>query len=60
MIADSVVVDAVIHPYDLAARNQVPSAQQQLDAVYAAHRMASDEVPRPWSAQRAGAGPLPA
>src|ERR1700738_2349831 len=42
MIGDKIVVDAVVHPYDLAPSNQIPSAQQQLEAVYAAHRMASD------------------
>lgn len=42
MIGDMVVVDAVVHPYDLALPNQVSSAKEQLEAVYAAHRMASD------------------
>ena len=42
MISAMVVVDAVTHPYDLAAPNQNLSAQEQLDAVYAAHRMAAD------------------
>jgi len=42
MIGDRIVVDAVVHPYDLAPSNQIASAQEQLEAVYAAHRMASD------------------
>jgi predicted TIM-barrel fold metal-dependent hydrolase len=42
MIGDKIVVDAVVHPYDLAPANQITSAQGQLEAVYAAHRMASD------------------
>jgi predicted TIM-barrel fold metal-dependent hydrolase len=42
VIGDDLVVDAVIHPYNLATSNQDPSAQSQLDAVYAAHRLASD------------------
>lgn len=39
MIDDIFIVDAIVHPYDLAPANQVLSAQEQLDAVYAAHRM---------------------
>jgi hypothetical protein len=42
MIGDAVVVDAVVHPYNLAPQNQDRTAQAQLDAVYAAHRMAAD------------------
>jgi len=42
MIKDQIVVDAVVHPCDLSPQNQVPSAGQPLDSVYAAHRMASD------------------
>jgi uncharacterized protein len=42
MIRNMIVADAVVHPYDLAPANQISSATQQLEAVYAAHRMASD------------------
>ncbi|HEX4107383.1 MAG TPA: amidohydrolase family protein [Solirubrobacteraceae bacterium] len=42
MIHDTLVVDAVIHPYDLAPANQDRSARPQLDSVYAAHRLAGD------------------
>ena len=42
MIGDTVVVDAVVHPYDLAPDNQNPQARAQLDAVYAAHGLAAD------------------
>jgi uncharacterized protein len=42
MIGDKIVLDAVVHSYDLAPPNQVASAKQQLEAVYAARRMASD------------------
>jgi predicted TIM-barrel fold metal-dependent hydrolase len=42
MIGDAVIVDAVVHPYDLAPDNQNPEARAQLDAVYAAHRIATD------------------
>lgn len=41
MIADMVVVDAVVHPYNLAPANQAPDAQAQLDGVYAAHELAT-------------------
>jgi len=32
-----VVVDAVVHPYNLAPGNQNPAAREQLETVYAAH-----------------------
>jgi uncharacterized protein len=51
MIGDKIVVDAVVHPYDLAPPNQVASAKQQLEAVYAAHRMASDAAHREYVLQ---------
>jgi hypothetical protein len=40
------VIDAVVHPYDLCEENQVPAYREQLDAVYAAHRMSFDEAHR--------------
>jgi predicted TIM-barrel fold metal-dependent hydrolase len=46
MIKDMLVVDAVVHPYDLSAANRVESYQAQLDAVYAAHRMSFDDAHR--------------
>jgi hypothetical protein len=42
MIGDVVVADAVVHPYNLDPSNQNPAAQPQLDAVYAAHKLAAD------------------
>jgi uncharacterized protein len=42
MIGDAIVVDAVVHPYDLSAENQNPAAQAQLDAVFAAHEISMD------------------
>jgi uncharacterized protein len=42
MIGDMLVADAVVHPYNLGADNREPRAQEQLEAVYAAHAMASD------------------
>lgn len=44
MIGDAVVVDAVVHPYDLSPENQNPAAQAQLDAVFGAHEIAMDEA----------------
>jgi predicted TIM-barrel fold metal-dependent hydrolase len=44
MIGDALVADAVVHPYNLAPANQEPTARAQLDAVYAAHRLATDEA----------------
>ncbi|MBA3744348.1 amidohydrolase family protein [Sporichthya sp.] len=40
-----VVADAVVHPYNLAPKNRNPRATEQLDAVYAAHVMATGENP---------------
>jgi len=44
VIGDAVIVDAVVHPYDLAPANQNPDARAQLDAVYAAHCLATDDA----------------
>jgi predicted TIM-barrel fold metal-dependent hydrolase len=41
VIGDLVVGDAVVHPYNLAPENQAPDAEAQLDAVYAAHTLAT-------------------
>jgi predicted TIM-barrel fold metal-dependent hydrolase len=41
LIDGRVVVDAVVHPYNLAPANQEPAAQAQLDAVYGAHAVAT-------------------
>lgn len=41
MIDGRAVVDAVVHPYNLAPENQEPAAQAQLDAVYGAHAVAT-------------------
>jgi uncharacterized protein len=41
VIGDMVVVDAVVHPYNLDAGNRAAGAEPQLEAVYAAHEMAT-------------------
>lgn len=41
MINERLVVDAVVHPYNLAPDNQNPAAQAQLETVYAAHVLAT-------------------
>jgi len=46
MIDNMLVIDAVVHPYDLSEENQVPAYRAQLDAVYAAHRMSFDDAHR--------------
>jgi predicted TIM-barrel fold metal-dependent hydrolase len=43
VIGDAVVVDAVVHPYNLSPENQNPAATEQLESVYAAHRLATGE-----------------
>ena len=43
MIGDAFVVDAVVHPYNLAPENQNPDATEQLASVYAAHTLSVDE-----------------
>jgi hypothetical protein len=48
VIADSLVGDAVVHPYNLARANQEPAAQTQLDAVYAAHALATSPQHEPY------------
>jgi uncharacterized protein len=42
VIDDMLVVDAVVHPYNLAPNNQNPAARPQLETVYAAHCMSFD------------------
>ena len=44
MINDSLVVDAVVHPYNLGPDNQNPSAAAQLETVYSAHVLATGEA----------------
>jgi uncharacterized protein len=46
MLNEMLVVDAVVHPYDLSEANRLASYQAQLDAVYAAHRMSFDDAHR--------------
>jgi predicted TIM-barrel fold metal-dependent hydrolase len=41
LIDGRVVADAVVHPYNLAPQNQASAARAQLDAVYAAHAVAT-------------------
>jgi predicted TIM-barrel fold metal-dependent hydrolase len=52
MINDMIVVDAVVHPYDLAPANQIAAAAPQLEAVYAAHRLASNAEHRQYILER--------
>ena len=36
------IVDAVVHPWNMSPENQNPAAQAQIDAVYASHRLSYD------------------
>lgn len=42
MIDDMIIVDAVVHPWNMSAENQNPAAQAQIDAVYASHKLSYD------------------
>jgi uncharacterized protein len=37
-----VIIDAVVHPWNMSPENQNPSAQAQIDAVYASHKLSYD------------------
>ena len=37
-----VIVDAVVHPWNMSPENQNPDAQAQIDAVHASHRLSVD------------------
>jgi predicted TIM-barrel fold metal-dependent hydrolase len=41
LIRDAVVVDAVVHPYNLAPANQAPDSAAQLEALYGQHQLAT-------------------
>ena len=41
MIRNTVVVDAVVHPYNLAPANQAPDSAAQLEALYGQHQLAT-------------------
>jgi uncharacterized protein len=36
------IVDAVVHPWNMSPENQNPAAQAQIDAVYASHKLSYD------------------
>ncbi len=38
------IVDAVVHSWNMSPENQNPAAQAQIDAVYASHRLSYDEA----------------
>jgi len=44
VIDQSLVVDAVVHPWNLSPENQNPAALDVLEAVHASHRLALDEA----------------
>ncbi len=38
------IVDAVVHPWNMSPENQNPAAQAQIDAVYASHKLSYDDA----------------
>ena len=40
MLGGSVVVDAVVHPFNIGPENRAAGAEPQLEALYGAHRLA--------------------
>lgn len=44
MIDDMIIVDAVVHPWNMSPENQNPASQPQIDAVYASHKLSYDEA----------------
>src|ERR1700677_2446240 len=52
MIGNQIVVDAVVHPWNLAKSTQNPEATAQLEAVYAAHQLSSDAAHREYVLNR--------
>lgn len=44
MIDNMVIVDAVVHPWNMSLEDQNPAAQAQVDAVYASHKLSYDEA----------------
>jgi predicted TIM-barrel fold metal-dependent hydrolase len=45
MLGQTLVVDAVVHPYDLGPENQILAAREQLEAVHAYHRLCTGPHP---------------
>jgi uncharacterized protein len=44
MIDDMIILDAVVHPWNMSSENQNLAAQAQIDAVYASHKMSYDDA----------------
>lgn len=44
MIDDLIIVDAVVHPWNMSPENQNPAAEAQIEAVYASHKLSFDEA----------------
>src|ERR1700678_1354927 len=53
MIDDMVVVDAVVHPYNLSPANHNPDANEHLEALYPAHRLATADEHAEYQLDRA-------
>jgi hypothetical protein len=44
MIDGMIIVDAVVHPWNMSPENQNQTAQAQIDAVYASHKLSYDSA----------------
>jgi predicted TIM-barrel fold metal-dependent hydrolase len=44
VIDEMIIVDAVVHPWNMSPENQNPMSQPQIDAVYASHKLSYDEA----------------
>ncbi len=44
MLDGNVIVDAVVHPWNMSPENQNPEARAQIEAVYASHKLSFDEA----------------
>lgn len=44
MLDGQLIIDAVVHPWNMAPANQNPAAMAQVEAVYASHKLSFDEA----------------
>lgn len=44
MIDGQIIVDAVVHPWNMSPENQNPAVEAQIEAVYASHKLSFDEA----------------
>ena len=44
MLDGQLIIDAVVHPWNMSPENQNPAAMPQVEAVYASHKLSFDEA----------------